>query len=198
MRNVFQYDKPFVVFDVETSGVDEKNSSVIQIGAVKLSKKLNVVDEFNVFIRPYTSHWDEQSYKTHKLTKEFLHEKGSDLRIALLDFKDWIGSPRKYYLGQWGCGFDVNMINEAHIHAKMVNPFGYKAIDIASIVKFNLFCKGYKTNLNLHQCAKILGINIKKYKAHDGLDDTKLTVECLQKVRDEQIEKTNYKHIKNR
>lgn len=195
LNKTFEYNKKIIVVDLEASGCNYDKHSIIQIGAVRLSKTLEIEDEFNKYIIPYKEEWNKEAEQIHHITQIYLAENGMFLNIVLKNFVEWIGEPKEYYIAQWSCGWDFNMILKAFQHLGWDNPFPYRNIDIASIVRFNLFTKGFSPGKSLYKCANILGIDTKKYKPHDGLDDARLTVEVLQKVRDEQ---THYFANKNR
>jgi len=178
----FRLDHDLIIFDVETTGTDPKTASIIQIGACKFSKEGKIHHTFNTYIKPYKPEWSLEAQKVHGITPLFLTINGDCVKIALTDFHEWVKSvSKKHYLAQWSCGFDTEMLKSAYEYAGIDYPFHYRAYDIASIVKFHLSCQGMIPE-NLVHCARSLKIDTNKFKAHNALDDAKMTALCLQEI----------------
>jgi DNA polymerase III epsilon subunit-like protein len=186
---MFNFPKDLLIIDVETSGTDE-NASIIQLGAVIFDKSGKLCNtEFNKYIIPYTLEWSEDAYKVHKIERSFLVKNGMILEDALHAFEEWAschGSwdlKKKYWLAQWSCGFDTNMLQNAYAIAKREYPFHYRAIDVASIVRFELANRGrLKVKCGEKKCAEALDIEIVETKLHDALYDAKLSGQMLEKL----------------
>ena len=139
---MFKLPKDLLIIDVETSGTTE-NASIIQLGAVIFDKSGKLCKtSFNQYIIPYTLEWSEEAYKVHKIEQSFLAKKGMILGDVLHAFENWASCQgswnlkKRYWLGQWSCGFDTNMLQNAYAIAKRKYPFHYRAFDVASIVRF--------------------------------------------------------------
>ena len=182
---IFTLDRDLIVFDLETSGISE-NASILQIGAVRFSKKGKIQSEetFNQYIVPYTDEWTEQAYNVHGLKKEFLYKNGRELDEVITNFNKWIyqNTARDIYLAQWSCGFDVQMLANAHKTLNIKFPFSHRSVDIASIFIFYIATQGGNTSKGLFECCKFLGIDTKTFKAHDALCDAYLTAQALERV----------------
>jgi DNA polymerase III epsilon subunit-like protein len=192
---MFKLDRDLIIIDVETTGTSYETSSVIQLGAVRFRKDGEIGSSFMRYIKPYKEEWNIESAGVHKITRTFLEEKGQIITHALHDFEDWVTEAtfqKSYYddvyIAQWACGFDFNMLLSAYQYCfdetkiKDKFPFTFRSYDIASIVRFVLACQGKKTYYGCHKCARMLGVNTGIYKAHDALDDAKITAECLKKA----------------
>lgn len=181
-------DRDLIIVDVETTGVCPKKSSVIQIGAVKFSKEGQLHDTFNVYIKPYKPEWTYNAEKIHKISKSYLDKNGINVKIGIGNFVSWANSiSKKFYIGQWSCGFDTSMLKSAFEYSRIEYPFSYRAYDIASIVRFYLAMKGSKPE-GLIRCAKSLKIDTKDITQHNAEDDAKLAGMCLKKVVDNEFQ----------
>ncbi len=149
-------DKDLIVFDVETTGSTYGVSSVIQIGAVHLDKNFNLVREpFCIYVKPYTAEWTQEAESIHGISQEFLKKNGTRVDEAIEQFEEWIADDHKHglkkvYLGQWACGFDVNMLQYMYTFCKREYPFSYRSYDIASFVRLVLACKEKQTGKSLN------------------------------------------------
>jgi hypothetical protein len=79
------------------------------------------------------------------------------------------------------------MLQRAYEYNSVRYPFSYRSWDIASIVRFYLSSHGFNSGKSLHDSAHILGLDKKSYKAHDALDDARLTAMCLQRVAEDYL-----------
>lgn len=199
----FHLPKDLVIIDVETSGVNPETASIIQIGAVifnkdgYLEKGLEGADTrylitppmfFSEYIKPYTNEWEEGAYQVHQIERAFLEQNGKDLETVLQMFEIWL-SPiyndikKKYWIGQWGCGFDTDMLKTAYKKIGREYPFHYRSFDIASIVRIHLAKKGkLYMKCGMNKCANALGIEVKETRLHDAYYDAYLSGLLLEKV----------------
>ncbi len=186
---MFKFPKDLLIIDVETSGTSN-NASIIQLGAVIFDKSGKLCNtEFNQYIIPYTSEWSEEAYKIHKIEKSFLVKNGYKLEDVIKAFEDWASCQgmfelkKKYWIAQWSCGFDTNMLQNAYAILTRKYPFHYRAFDIASIVRFELANRGkIKTKCGMIKCAEALGIDVIENKLHDGLYDARLSGQLLEQL----------------
>lgn len=187
---MFKFPKDLIIFDVETSGTNPETSSIIQIGAVIFDKNGKLFDKyyFNEYVKLYTNEWSEEAYNIHKIDKTFLENYGKDLETVLKLFEVW-ASPvwddlkKRYWLAQWGSGFDTNMLREAYKKVNREYPFHYRSFDIASIVRFELARSGKLfQKCGEEKCAKALGIEVFDTQLHDALYDAQLSGLMLEKI----------------
>lgn len=187
----FSFPKDLIIIDVETSGLSE-DSSIIQLGAVIFNKhgylERDKRYQFNEYIIPYTLNWEEEASKIHNISKEFLYRKGLQLKRVLDIFECW-ASPiwadleKRYWLAQWGGGFDVNMLQNAYAFLKRDYPFHYRSFDVASIVRFELAKrKQLFMKCGENKCARALDIKVNNAKLHDALYDATLSGLMLEKI----------------
>ncbi len=181
----FKLNKNLVIIDVETSGSDTRTASIIQLGAVKLSKT-GVIGKvtFELNVLPYKELWDKNAERIHGITKEDLLKTGYWITKVLQHFEEWAGDPKTFYLAQWSCGFDTDMMRGAYESTlAMKYPFSYRVFDVASIVRWHLAMKGkLGKKCGEAQCAKRLGIPVEEDKCHDALYDAMLSALMLKEI----------------
>lgn len=186
---MFSLPKDLLIIDVETSGISD-NASIIQLGAIIFDKTGELCNtEFNQYIIPYTSEWSEEAYKVHKIERSFLAKNGMLLKEAIEKFEDWASCHgtfelrKKYWLAQWGCGFDTSMLQNAYTILGRQYPFHYRAFDIGAIVRFELANRGkLGVKCGENKCAKALGIDVDETKLHNALYDAQLSGQILEKL----------------
>lgn len=177
-----KFDKKILIIDTETTGTKPGVSSIIQFGARFIDTDGNLEKEgFNAYIKPYTIEWTEKSEKIHNITQKFLNENGVKLDTFCSSFIEWVGDPKNFYFGQWGCGFDTAMLQYAYKFSGYTYPFSYRSYDISSIVRF--YCLLYnKKPSGLKKTARMLNINIDNFKNHDAFEDASMTALVFKKV----------------
>ena len=97
-----------IVFDIETSGLNNEFCDLIEFGAVKI-KDLRIVDRIDFFIKPSKPISSYISAKTH-ISNEILQKEGINLVDALKKIKDWIGD--KTLIAHNGINFDYRFLNK--------------------------------------------------------------------------------------
>lgn len=188
----FNLDRDLIIIDVETTGVTYGVSGIIQLGAYKFFRD-GTIDEnyFDIYIKPYVDEWQPEAESIHGISKVFLEKNGVTLNRAIKEFFNWIGdNPNKYYIGQWACGFDKQLLEEAFLRENVKYPFTHRAYDISSVVRLFLAVNGI-CGKNLKNCAEILGIQLQDFKAHNASQDAYLSTLCLKKVMENGFVKKN-------
>lgn len=97
-----------VVFDIETSGLNNEFNDLIEFGAVKI-KDLKIIDRIDFFIKPTKPISSYISSKTH-ITNEILEQQGIDLITGLNKIKEWIGNAT--LIAHNGINFDYRFLNK--------------------------------------------------------------------------------------
>ncbi len=193
MEIKFNLDKDLIIFDVETTGVTPLSSGIIQLSACKFDvADLTIsTDVFDVYIKPYVEEWTEESESVHRISREFLEQNGITLNRALKQFVSWIGPyPKKFYLAQWGCGFDTSILKYGFDRTDLKFPFTHRSYDIASIVRFYLAIHGISPG-SLKECAQVLNVPTEEVTIHNAKDDTLLTAHTFRKVIEHGFSKKN-------
>lgn len=176
----------YIVLDLEWNqcpyGKGRENKKlpfeIIEIGAVKLNEKREIVDSFQQIVKPCVYR------KLHFRTKEILDidvaalEKGMPFAKAAKQFMKWCGSDVKFCT--WGCS-DLVELQRNLKYYRMINllkgPVFY--YDVQKL--FGLFYEGEKTSRSLEYAIDFLCMG-KEGKFHRALNDAYYTAEILQKI----------------
>ena len=169
--------KNLVCIDTETTGVDKKNDSIIQIAAVKINPEtFEEIDSFKSYVKPLKDFTiADGAFEKHGLSKVFILEQGKTIKEIGQDFIDFIEGCD--ILSYNGMSFDIAFIDKDFSEAGIsIDWSKYKSIDAFSI----------ECMLNSRKLEDVY----KKYtgndliNAHDALSDVRATIEV-------------YKHQKN-
>ena len=160
-------DSDFVVFDIETTGLNPRNDDIIEIGAVKVSNK-KVVDSFSTFV-----HTDRKLpskiIELTSITDEMLEGQPSiqDVLPAFLDFaKDSV-------LVAHNAKFDVGFIKEK---TKVYLNKNYEPPVLDTLELSKALIKDIK-NHRLNTLTKKLGISLLNH--HRAVDDANATAQLF-------------------
>lgn len=207
MERTFRLDRDLIIIDVETTGVNIENSSIIQLGAIVFSKEGYVTgNEFSRFVKPYKSEWNLQAYTVHKIDRQFLEEKGSNILDTLNEFNAWVrkmGQYHHFYLSQWSASFDSTILELAYNHCGIDYPFHHRVFDVASFVRFYMASRGkLNKSMGLAECCDTFGVKIDKDKCHDALYDASITALLLdhvtREIENNVMDKTNNSPVGSR
>lgn len=162
--------KHIVAFDVETTGLSFTTDYIIQLAAVKFDTDFNIIDSMKYIVKPIKDfEIAEGAQEKHGITKEYVLEAGTDLKIVAEEFLKFIdGCDMLSYNGR---NFDVRMI--------------YK--DFASVgLQFDINRVFYDSMLlEIKLNPRTLETIYKKYTgkdlidAHDALADVLATIEVF-------------------
>jgi ribonuclease T len=131
----------FFSVDVEASGTIPGFFDLLSIGAVSVARKDGEYEvgrhEFYVELKPVHGTVNPASMEVNGLDLRRLAEEGLSLEDAARRFAAFVRSvcPRRdppVFVG-YCAHFDWGYINDLFERAKIVNPFGYKVIDIRSM-----------------------------------------------------------------
>lgn len=161
--------EPYVIVDIETTGLDENKDHIIEIGAIKVTE--SHVEEFQQLIKI-----DTIPRKIQELTGidgQLLAENGKDIDSVLSEFVQFI---EELTIVGYNIQFDIRFINKAL--KKMKQPkIKNKTIDLQKIVKKReAFLNNYKLETVLHH------FGIDKKVPHRALEDVKLMKELISKL----------------
>lgn len=80
----YVFDKPIVVFDLETTGLNKSKDYIIQFAAIKVdANKRKIIDKLNLYIKPTGSYSiGIAAYFKHGIKPEFLEDKPTLKEIA--------------------------------------------------------------------------------------------------------------------
>ena len=178
----------FIVMDLEWNNTYAKKANgyineIIEIGAVKLDKDLEMVDTFSSIIRSQIGKKLRGSVKklTH-LTNDDISS-GMPFTKTFSLFRKWIGN-EDTVIFTWGDG-DIRVLidNFKYLNGIKVVPFLDTYCDLQkSFQKYSASNKGQQ--VGLLAAAEMLGIDPEMYIHHRALGDIMLNAEILKKIFD--------------
>ena len=104
LSNAKDYDKEYVVFDLETTGFNPYKEEIIEIGAVKLKNGLEI-DQFQAFVKP-SKHIPHKITTITNITDDMVKDAGN-IREVLPKFVEFVGDST---LVGHNIGFDLSFV----------------------------------------------------------------------------------------
>ena len=174
-----------IVYDVESTGVDTTSDNIVQIAAIRIDERGQILDTFERFIRP-----DKPvgtSAEVHGFTDEFLAEHGEPPQVVLEDFK--VFSKGAVIVGH-NVNYDVSIFtSELHRHNLGTPEFGaiYDTLDIF---------RRFYPNLPNHKLGFLSDhFPINHVPTHNAMDDILATAQLLIYALDTNIVPTETKRM---
>ena len=187
----------YLVFDVETTGLEPDYHEIIQLGAAIYDENWNQISTFLTNVYPeYEDRFSIPASEIHDLTIYDL-EDAPDLIDAIEDFENWTLKNIGAQTGQRQklrdvviCGqsvtTDINFMKFAYSKIDFKWEFSYRVLDLFILSNFyfrilaNNQIKGPKS-LSLGEVARYFGLE-RELDTHNALEDSILTAECLKKI----------------
>ena len=176
----------YLVWDVETTGIDALNDRIIQLVIATADKDGNVDNYWEWFIDPDVPVPDEAA-EVHGFTNAFLSEKG---RFATVVFDEAIDVFREHYrLVQvaFNMNFDLTFLDAEFKRWGIADNFGAAMSEYARLYDCYVtdracdkYRKGKRKLLNL---ADYYGISYNEDELHNALADVTLTAKVAVAVR---------------
>lgn len=111
--------KQYIIFDLEATCWEEKNNKskeIIEIGAVKLSENLEIVDTFSEFVKATINPELTEFCKTLTSIKQEDVDRAKTFNDAIKDFENWIlSSSKDVKLISWGYYDKKQILEESQI-----------------------------------------------------------------------------------
>lgn len=177
-------DKTLVIFDLEVTDVEDAkvaNTSpeVIELGAVRISSSLEILDTFSTLVRPQNRHWvTDFTTQLTGITPEMLDD-APQWATVYPGFLAFCGGNHTK-LGGWHVRNDANWLQAQYWAYKFGFPHPHQFIDVFSIVYF--FCSWYgikPAGWSLTDCCKRFDVTP---PSHRALSDALSTVQLLQAI----------------
>ena len=167
----------FAFIDIETTGLNLLNHEIIEIGCVITNPELEVIEEFELKIKPENissadpvalkvNHYNEEEWISALNLKEALN-------ILCEKAKDCI------MVGH-NVSFDSAFLEYAFNKNEIVNTMHYHKLDTVSVAWAKLHNDPDFERLSLHElCTRF---DIKNERAHSALPDARATFELYKKL----------------
>lgn len=151
---------------------------IIQIGAVKLDDKLNIIDEWECIIRPkvYT--------KLQRVVKEVLGitekdlEDGGDFDKEVVEFLNWCGDD--YIFATWG-SMDVTELRRNMKHYGVKETFAKPVLYMDLQKMYSINYSDGKSRSNLKSAIVESGIE-ESEEYHSAISDARYTAKIMQRL----------------
>lgn len=179
----------FVILDLEWNGAYSKKankfvSEIIEFGAVKTDEKLNIIDTFSMLIAPQIGKKlnSRVAQLTHITSKE-LFESNNTFTDVLSKFKKFLGDS---VLLTWGTSDVLTLMENCKYYTgdkKLSFMTAY--CNLQSYCEHMLNHTDKSKQLGLQSCAEMLSISVDGLELHRACDDSKLSLECLKKLYDD-------------
>lgn len=142
--------------DVETSGLDPFTSSILSIGAVDIQ---NPKRTFYAECRPFPgAEVHEGALNVNGFTEDYLAALPNDEASVIKEFFVWLSYPPM--LLAHNAKFDHSFLQAAADRASLPNPFGFRSVDIHSIVHAHMVSHQHPVpkKLSLNECLAYAGL----------------------------------------
>lgn len=182
----------YIIFDFEwnnaySHAVHNFMNEIIEIGAVKLDEKLNIVDTFKQLIKPeLTKKLSGRCKKLTGITNEELKENGIAFKNAFADFSRWGAGEDNVFLSWSNSDLYVLSNNFLQHYGSCKVDFMHNYCDVQKYcMQFVERDEEHKNNqIALSKCAECFGVEVDIEKLHRALADCYVTAECFKKVYD--------------
>jgi DNA polymerase III epsilon subunit-like protein len=172
----------YISVDVETSGPNPSEYSLLSIGACPLS---DIGRTFYVELQPLNDGADPAAMAVSNLSLEQLAQYGVPPAKAMASFETWVMSQvtpeQRPVFVAFNAAFDWMFVNDYFHRFLGRNPFGHSALDVKA---FYMGLKGVpwsETSMR-HVAARYLG---GRQLSHNALSDAQNQAELFQKMLDE-------------
>ena len=122
----------YVVFDVETTGLDASNDEIIEIGAIRVGRGVES-GRFHVLIRP-SGRIPKKVVELTGITDDLLQAQGVDLELAMRDFISFVGDD---VVVAHNASFDSDFV-QAMCEECDLDDFDNECIDTVALAKKKL------------------------------------------------------------
>ncbi|MBR3149926.1 MAG: exonuclease domain-containing protein [Eubacterium sp.] len=182
----------YIIFDFEwnnaySHAVHNFMNEIIEIGAVKLDEKLNIVDTFKQMVTPqFTKKLSGRCKRLTGITNEELKENGVKFNSAFSDFSRWSAGDNNVFMSWSNSDLYVLSTNFLQNNGTCKVDFMHNYCDVQKYcMSFVEREKGEPNNqIALSKCAELFDVEIDVEKLHRALADCYVTAECFKKVYD--------------
>ena len=185
----------YIIFDLEWNSSYNYSSQqfmneIIEIGALKLDERLNVIDSFKQMIYPhFTKKLSSRCKNLTKITNEEIKENGISFSQAFHDFARWAKGDDNVFMS-WS-NSDLFVLSNNFVQ----NTGSANISFIRNYCDAQKYCMRFinkednpdNNQVSLERCAELFKIDVDVEKLHRALADCYVTLKCLKKVYDKRI-----------
>jgi DNA polymerase-3 subunit epsilon len=119
--NLSVLPKQFVVFDLETTGLEPKINEIIEIGAIRVNRDSDHHDTFQALIRPRKK-IPKKITEVTGITQDLIEKEGESLEVALVQFLEFVGElPLVSFNAEFDMAFLMNAVNQTQAGSPIKN-----------------------------------------------------------------------------
>lgn len=172
-------DDVFVLFDIETTGVNRQKDRITEIGAIKV-KEGKIIDEFSMLVNPGKDESGNQIFISSRITEltgitnDMVKDKKPESE-AVREFIDWLGDVDTL-AGQNVEKFDIPFMKAAAKRAGIKLECSKVMDTLIYARRMKLKARGLIENEQQSTLAAYYGFS---YNAHRALDDVKACFKIL-------------------
>lgn len=175
-----------IVVDLETSGSDYREHSILSIGAVDFNNKNNTFYG-ECRIREGTL-IDDEALKVNGFKKEYILNNEKSCEQLLKEFIGWCKNIKDITIAGHNVHFDWSFLRENFKIYNLEWIFGFRIVDLHSIFYFcfmktnkNILLKDRLSGLGLSFILEYLNLG-KREGCHNALEDAKLTAKAFSMI----------------
>lgn len=173
----------YIIFDLEATCWEndkKKQSEIIEIGAVKINDKLQIEEEFQIFVKPKLNPVLSDFCKKLTTIKQSDVDRARDFGGAVYDFIKWIDEKNDdYFLCSWGFYDKKQLKSDCELH-----QIGTKWIkNHMSIKHQHGKIINVEKGVGMSDALKLLNIELEGTH-HRGIDDAKNIAKIFIKIFD--------------
>ena len=172
-----------IVVDVETSGLDPKEHSILSIGALDFDNPKNTF--YGECRLKEGARIDQSALNVNGFTVEKINNSLMSCRQLIEKFLEWSLKFNNRTLAGHNFHFDYNFLLEHFKFYNLIWPFRHRFVDLHSVFYFNMLkhnidipLNGGVSNLTLDFIIDYLQLN-KREGHHNALEDAQLTAQAL-------------------
>lgn len=180
----------YIIFDLEWNNTYNYKTKIgineiIEIGAIKLNQKLEIVDTFKQLIKPKLSKKLGSRFKnlTH-ITMDEIKENGVDFDTAFNDFALWSREEGNVFMSWSNSDLYTLVFNFREFRGSTNIDFIKRYADVQKYCMSRMNIDNGGNQISLSACAKELEIDIQDDKLHRALTDCYITAFCFRKLYD--------------
>ena len=158
-----------IIFDTETTGLDNREDRIIEIGAIELENRFLTGRSFHVFINPQGRQVHPDALNIHGISNEMLEDKPTFAQVA----EEWFTFVRDAKLVAHNASFDVGFFNAEFAR------IGFPTIDQDRVIdSLALARRRHPMGPNsLDALCKRYGVDNSRRDKHGALLDSELLAE---------------------
>ncbi len=171
-------EQNIVVYDTETTGLDLQKAEPVQIAAIKIGKKGEIIDTLNLFIEP-TVPIEEGALQTHGFTLEYIRANGGvSVREGLEKFAEFAKS--SVLVGHNNFGYDKPLVE------RLLRERGLPKIEALAEYDTLTIAKQFYPALDNYKLETLCSrFGVENKCAHNAIGDILATGKCLSKMIEE-------------